>query len=316
MSAAALPFDVAGALGPDTAYVAPAAGRMPRDRLLAELADADAVITLLRDAVDDELLAAGPRLKVVANCAVGYDNVDVEACTRRGVPVTNTPGVLTDATADFTWALLLAAARRVVEGDALARGGAWTGWEPAQLLGAPVAGATLGIVGLGRIGAAVARRARGFDMTVLYAGRGEAPEAAAVGAARVGLDELFARADVVSLHCPLTPATRHLLDAAAFARMKPTAIVINTARGPCIDEAALVDALDRGAIAGAGLDVFEREPEIHPGLVASRRAVLAPHAGSATTTARAKMAEICATACRLALAGQRPEPVINPAVFG
>src|SRR5690606_754178 len=211
--------------------------------------------------------AAGPGLRVVANLAVGYDNVDVAAARARGVVVTNTPDVLTEATADLTWALLLAAARRVVEGDALVRAGRWEGWSATQLLGAPIARRTLGIVGLGTIGTAVARRARGFGMTVPYTNRSanEAAEAE-VGARRVGLDELLAEADVVSLHAPLNEGSRHLIDAAALARMKPSAILVNTGRGPLVDEAALVAALRDGEIAAAGLDVYEREPALAEGL--------------------------------------------------
>ncbi|RMH37710.1 MAG: D-glycerate dehydrogenase [Deltaproteobacteria bacterium] len=286
---------------------------MSRAELLAAVRDADALISLLVDRVDEELLAAAPRLRVVANCAVGYDNVDVAAATARGVAVTHTPDVLTDATADFTWALLLAVARRVVEGDALVRSGTWAGWEPGQLLGAPIAGRTLGIVGFGRIGRAVARRARGFDMAILYASpRPAGADAAALAARRVSLDELLAEADVVSLHCPLTDATRHLIDRRALAAMKSTALLVNTARGACVDEAALVDALEAGDIAGAALDVFEREPDVHPGLVASPKVVLAPHAGSATTAARAEMARLCAGAVRDVLSGRRPAHLLNP----
>jgi glyoxylate reductase len=312
VSSSALPFDVAGFLGDRVRYVAPREGRLDRAALLAAVADADALIAVLRDRIDGELLAAAPRLRVVANCAVGFDNVDLAAAAARRLPVTNTPGVLTDATADFAFALLLAAARRVVEGDALARSGRWTGWEPTQLLGAEVAGRTLGIVGMGRIGRAVARRARGFSMSIVYAARSDVPEEAAQGAQHVPVDELLGVADFVSLHCPLTPETAHLIDAAALRRMKRTAILINTARGGCVDEAALAAALRSGAIAGAGLDVFEREPLIHADLRAAPGVVLAPHAGSATTSTRARMAEICARAVRDALAGRRPATVVNP----
>jgi glyoxylate reductase len=322
VSSSRLPFDVAGALAGAAEYRAPAAGHMPRAELVAAVRDADALIALLTDRVDDELLAAAPRLRVVANCAVGYDNVDVAAATRRRVAVTNTPDVLTETTADFTFALLLGAARRLVEGDALVRSGTWTGWEPDQLLGAEVGGAALGIVGLGRIGRAVARRAVGFGMTIRYAGPRDVPGADALGAARVSLDELLARSDFVSLHCPLTEATRHLIDAAALARMRPGAILINTARGGCVDEAALAAALAAATpatpatIAGAALDVFEREPHVHAALVASEKVLLAPHAGSATTTTRGRMAGICAQAVRDALAGRRPATVVNPEVYG
>jgi glyoxylate reductase len=272
----------------------------------ALLPGADGLIALLTDRVDDALLdAAGPQLRVVANHAVGVDNVDVAACTRRGVVVTNTPDVLTEATADMTFALLLAAARRIVEGDALVRGGGWTGWAPTQHLGADVGGATLGLIGRGRIGEAVARRAAGFGMRVIHTAR----------SGGVPLDELLVTSDFVSLHCPLTPETRHIIDARALARMKPTAILVNTARGACVDEAALAEALAAGRIAGAGLDVFEAEPQVHPGLRASAKVVLAPHAGSATTSARRRMGEICATAVRDVLEGRRPPTVVNPEVY-
>ncbi len=288
---------------------------MTRDELLEAVIGADALISLLRDRVDDELLEAGPGLRVIANCAVGYDNVDIAAATRRGIPVTNTPDVLTEATADFAFALLLAAARRVVEGDRWVRSGTWTGWEPQQLLGAPVGGATIGIVGFGRIGQAVARRARGFAMEVLYADPHEMPAAQELEARRVSMDELLAGSDFVTLHCSLSPQTRHIIDAAALAKMRPTAILVNTARGACVDEDALVRALADGTIGGAGLDVFEREPEVVPELLTSDRVVLAPHAGSATTTTRARMAEICACAVRDALSGRRPETVVNPEIY-
>jgi glyoxylate reductase len=315
VASAALPFDVAGFLGASVDYRAPAVGRMARAELLRAVASADALITLLRDDVDDQLLAAAPRLKVVANCAVGYDNVDVAAATRRGVPVTNTPDVLTEATADFTFCLLLALARRVLEGDRLVRSGAWTGWEPGQLLGAPVAGAVLGIVGLGRIGQAVARRGAGFGMTVLYAGPRAVAVAARLGARHIAFTELLTAADFVSLHCPLTDETRRIMDAEALARMKPGAMLINTARGACVDEAALAAALATGRIAGAALDVFVSEPAVHPDLRASERVLLAPHLGSATTQARAAMARICAEAVRDTLAGHQPATVVNPEVF-
>jgi glyoxylate reductase len=309
---AALPVDVLAVLGDGVEVDVPAAGGRARADLLAAVAGADALVSLLTDRIDDELLAAGPRLRVVANVAVGYDNVDVVAATRRGVWVCNTPDVLTDATADFTFALLLAAARRVVEGDALVRSGTWRGWEPGQLLGADVGGRTLGIVGLGRIGRAVARRGRGFAMSLLYAGPREVAGADDLGATRVDLDELFAESDFVSLHCPLTPETRGLVDAAALARMRPGAILVNTARGACVDEAALAAALAAGRPGGAALDVFAAEPAVHPALVADRRVVLAPHAGSATTTVRARMAEISLRAARTVLEGGHPDTVVNP----
>ena len=317
-SSAALPFDITPLLG-DVAYRAPASGSMSRGQLLEALGEASALISLLSVRVDQALLAAAPRLRVVANFATGHDNVDVPAATRRQVVVTNTPDVLTEATADFAFALLLAAARRVVEGDRLVRGGAWTGWAPGLLLGADVAGATLGIIGMGRIGQAVARRARGFSMRILYTSRPDRPDdaagTAALGATRVGMDELLAGADFISLHCPLTPRTRHIIDGPAIAAMKPGAILINTARGACVDEVALAEALAAGRIAGAGLDVFAEEPVVHPALLTCDRVVLAPHAGSATTTARRRMAETCARAVRAVLDGRVPETVVNPEVY-
>lgn len=316
VSSSALPLDVPSILGPAVTYRAPARGHWARGRLLAEVRDADALIALLVDRVDEELLAAAPRLRAVANFAVGVDNIEVEAATARRVVVTNTPDVLTDATADFTFALLLAVARRVVEGDALVRSGQWQGWAPGQLLGAEVSGRALGLIGAGRIGRAVARRARGFGMRILYAGPRTVAAAEALGAERRALPALLAEADFVSLHCPLTAETRGLIDAEALARMKPGAILLNTARGACIDEAALAEALGAGRLGGAGLDVFAAEPRVHPGLLTCPRVVLAPHAGSATTTARRRMGEICASAARSVLEGGRPDTVVNPEVYG
>ncbi len=287
---------------------------IPRDELLRRAAGAAALVTLMSERVDDELLdAAGPRLRVVANYAVGYDNVDVAACAARGVAVTNTPDVLTDATADLAFALLLAAARRLVEGDALVRSGTWTGWQPGQLLGRQVSGRALGLVGLGRIGGAVARRARGFGMRLAYHNRrrDEAAEAE-LGAVYLPLDELLATSDFVSLHVPLTPATRHLIGARELALMKPTAVLVNTARGPVVDEAALVDALREGRLFAAGLDVFEREPEVHPGLPGLANVVLAPHVGSATVETRTAMALACSRAVVDVLQGRTP-PNLVPA---
>jgi glyoxylate reductase len=281
------------------------------------VAGADGLLCLLTDRVDDALLARAPALRVVANVAVGVDNIDVAACTRRRVCVANTPDVLTDATADLAWALLLAAARRLVEGDTLVRGGGWTGWSPTQLLGADVHGKTLGVIGFGRIGRAVARRARGFDMRVLYAAPRRAPETLEreLGATWRPLDALLAESDFVSLHCPLTDATRGLIGAAQLERMKPTAILVNTARGACVDEAALAGALARGRLAGAGLDVFADEPRVHERLRASPRAAFAPHIGSATIGARARMVELAATAAAAVLAGGRPRNLVNPEVL-
>jgi glyoxylate reductase len=291
-----LPIDVAPLLGAHQRVGGER--RLARAELLDAVAGVDGIITLLSDRVDDELLDRAPRLRVVANFAVGLDNVDLAACARRGVAVCNTPDVLTDATADLTLALILAAARRVVEGDSMVRAGTWTGWEPGQLLGMELAGRTLGIVGNGRIGRAVARRGAAFGMRVITSR--PAP-----------LDELLAASDVVSLHVPLTPATRGLIGARELGLMKPTAILINTARGACVDEAALIDALDGGRIGGAGLDVYTREPEVPEGLRRQPRAVLLPHLGSATRETRARMAELAATGARDVLDGKRPANLVN-----
>jgi glyoxylate reductase len=284
----------------------------PRDELLAGVAGCRGVLALLTERIDAELLdAAGPELRVVANLAVGYDNVDVAAAAARSVVVTNTPGVLTEATADLAWALVLSAARRVGEAERLVRDHGWTGWSPTQLVGHAVHGRTLGVVGMGAIGTAVARRARGFGMDVLYTNRTRRPEAEAeVGATFVPLPELFERSDIVSLNAPATAETHHLVDAAALARMKPTAILVNTARGSLVDEAALAAALADGTIAAAGLDVYEAEPTIHPALLALDNVVLLPHLGSATAETRAAMVELaCANIVAVLSGAEPPTPV-------
>ncbi len=254
----------------------------------------DAIVSMLTDRIDDALLARLPGLALVANVAVGVDNVDLAACRARGVAVTNTPDVLTDATADLAFALLLAAARRVAEGDRLLRAGTFPPWTLETMLGTTVHHRTIGIVGFGRIGRAVARRARGFEMNVLYTQRHRAPAAveADLGATHVSLDELTARSDFVTLHCPLTPETRGLFGEARFAAMKPGAIFVNTARGGCVDEAALARALARGHLGGAGLDVFAAEPAVDPALLAEPRVVLTPHVGSAELATRTAMARV------------------------
>ncbi len=270
----------------------------PYDELRRRTADAEGLLALLTDRVDAELIAAAPQLRAIANYAVGYDNIDVAAATDRGIPVGNTPDVLTDATADLAFALLLAAARRLPEAIASVRAGDWVTWEPGRHLGYDVHGATLGIIGLGRIGRAVARRAEGFDMTVLHTGsHGGLP-----------LEELLERSDFVSVHTPLTAATRHLIDAAALARMKPTAILINTARGPIVDQAALVQALHQGQIAGAALDVTDPEPlPADDPLLAAPNVIVAPHVGSATHSARERMSQLAVDNLMAALDG-RPMP--------
>ena len=281
-----------------------------RDELGAGLRGKQALLCLLTERIDSELLDAAPDLRVVANLAVGYDNIDVPAATERGVVVTNTPDVLTDATAELTWALILSTARRVVEGDTLVREGRWTGWSPTQLIGVSLTGKTLGIFGMGKIGAAVARRARAFSMAVVYTNRNrnEAVEAE-VGARAVPFEELLEVSDVLTRHAPSTPETRHAIDEAALARLRPNAILVNTARGPLVDEAALVRALQSGRIAAAGLDVFEREPRLEAGLAELANVVLLPHLGSATAEARGAMVELC---CRNILAVLADEPAITP----
>ncbi len=268
----------------------------------------EAIVSVVTDRVDEALLARAPRVRIVANVAVGYDNIDVAACAARGVVVTNTPGVLTDATADLAFSLLLAAARRVVEGDRLLRRGEFIGWTPSFLLGARVHGSTLGLVGLGRIGQAMARRARGFGMPVLYAARTRAsPDVErALGATQVSLDDLFRHADFVSLHCPLTPETRHLVNAGRLSRMKVGAVLVNTSRGACVDEAALAAALRTGHLAAAGLDVFEDEPRVHHDLLALENVVLAPHIGSADGPTRVAMASMAIESVLAVLAGEPP----------
>ncbi len=271
------------------------------------LSEAEAAICTLTESITAELLAQAPRLRILANCAVGYNNIDLAAARARGVVITNTPDVLTDATADLTWALMLAVARRITEGDRLARSGAWTGWEPTQLLGADVAGATLGIVGMGRIGQAVARRAEGFGMRILYASRRPVSTGGSAAWQPCDLDSLLGQADFLSLHVPLSAETRRLIGAPQLHRMKPSAYLINTSRGPIVDEEALVAALQAGRLAGAGLDVYEQEPLIHPGLRALPNVVLLPHLGSATATTRMRMGMMCVENI-LAVWDGRPAP--------
>jgi glyoxylate reductase len=270
-------------------------------------AQADAVICMLSDRIDAELLSHAARLKILANYAVGYNNIDLAAAESRGIAVTNTPDVLTDATADLTWSLLLAVARHVIEGDRWMRAGTWQGWAPTQMLGADVAGKTLGIIGMGRIGQAVAQRSQGFRMPVLYTS--PRPVAAPPGAVwtRHSLEEVLAQSDFLSLHVPLTERTRRLIGPRELGLMKPSAFLINTARGPVVDEAALVSALKTGTIAGAGLDVYEQEPAIHPGLTALPNVVLLPHLGSATLNTRIRMGMICLANIDAVLNG-RPAP--------
>lgn len=290
--------------------------RPPREEVLQRVKDKEGLICLLTEKVNDELLRAAPKLRIAANVAVGYDNIDVDACTKRGVVLTNTPGVLDETTADFAWTLMMAVARRIAEGEALARSGNWKGWNLDQLIGTDVWGKTLGIVGFGRIGRAVARRAAGFQMKVIYTDAVRAPEEAekAVNAEFRDMNSLLADSDFVSLHVPLLPETRGLFDGPKFHRMKPTAFLINTARGPVVDEAALVFALETKKIAGAALDVYEQEPFIHPGLKRPN-VVLAPHLASASLETRSKMALIAATNVVTLFKGQMPPNMVNPGVL-
>ncbi len=293
----------------------------PEDRsldkkdLIEAVRGRDAVLCLLTDAIDAEVLEAARGCKVFANMAVGYNNIDVAAATKLGILVTNTPGVLTDCTADLTWALILAVSRRVVEGDVEMRAGRFPGWGPLYMLGGDVTGQTLGLIGPGRIAQAVAERAKGFRMKVVYHGRKPSPGLDALGASRLPLEELLAVSDFVSLHVPLNDQTRHMIDAKALAKMKPSAYLINTARGPVVDEAALVVALKERRIAGAGIDVYEREPEMAEGLAECDTAVLLPHLGSATISTRAAMSRIAAENLVAVLQGRPPLNPVNPDVL-
>lgn len=284
---------------------------LSREELLAGVRDADALICMLSDRIDSELLDSAPALKVIANYAVGHDNIDVGAVRKRGIEVTNTPGVLTEATADLAWALLLAAARNLGAGERMVRAGEWTGWGPMQLLGEPLQGRTLGIVGMGAIGQAVARRGKGFGMEIIYFNRNRvAPEIeSSLSAQFVSFDELVRRSDFVSLHAPLNEQSRHLFSQPTFQSMKSTAVLVNTARGALIDEVELVAALQQGSIAAAGLDVYEFEPKITEGLVSLDNVVLAPHLGSASTSARGDMVRLCCENVIAVLAGK---PALTP----
>jgi glyoxylate reductase len=290
---------------------------MTRPELLAAAADKDGVLCLLNDKIDAEFFDAAPKVRGLANYAVGYDNMDVAEATKRRVPLSNTPDVLTAATADMAWALLFAVARRVVESDSVMRSGKWPGWGPMQFIGGDITGATLGIVGAGRIGAAMAARSKGFGMKVLYtdARRNETFEKE-VGARFVGFDELLGQSDYVSVHVPLLPETRHIFNYEAFGKMKRTAYLINTARGPVLDEAALVKALKDGLIAGAGLDVYEREPAMTEGLATLSNVVLTPHTASATVASRRGMAVKAATNLLAMLRGERAPDCLNPGIYG
>lgn len=295
----------------------------PEDRnitkaeLLEIVAEQDALITMLSDPIDAEVIEAGHKLKVIANYAVGFNNIDVEAATKRKIAVVNTPDVLTDATADFAWALLMSAARRVIEGDVMTRNGKFEGWAPELLLGVEVYGKTLGLIGAGRIGRAVAKRAQGFDMRVLYHNRTRLSEKVEkeYNLEYVDLKTLLKESDFVSLHCPLTPETKYLIGEAELNMMKPTSVLINTARGPVVDEVALVQALRDGVIYSAGLDVFEDEPALKPGLAELPNVVLAPHIASAGIETRAKMVNMVVNDVIAVLKGERPLNPVNQEIF-
>ncbi len=290
--------------------------RISRAALLDAVREKEALVCLLTEKINEELLHAGRKLRIVANVAVGFDNIDLAACTKRGVVASNTPGVLDETTADFAWTLLMAVARRLVEGDRLARSGEWKGWDLDQMCGADVWGKTLGILGFGRIGRAVARRSKGFKMRVLYndAVRAPAEAEAELSAEFADFNTVLAESDFITVHVPLLPETRQLISAPQLARMKPGAFLINTSRGPVVDEAALVAALERGKIAGAALDVYENEPFIHPGL---RRpnVVLAPHIASASVETRTKMACMAAENVIALFEGRTPPNALNPEVL-
>jgi glyoxylate reductase len=298
------------AVHPEDAALAPAE--------LAERCRDAAGLLVVGVRVNEEVLSQAPSLKVVANCGVGYDNINVAACTRRGIVVTNTPGVLTDTTADLAFALLMAVARRVVEADGFVREGRWQRWEWGRLWGTDIHHQTLGLYGFGRIGQAVAKRGRGFAMRIIYHDTLRASNAVEreLGAEYVDRNTLLREADFLSLHVPLTPETHHLIGARELGLMKPTAILINTARGQVVDEDALVHALQSRQIAGAGLDVFEHEPHLHPELSQLENVVLLPHLGSATAATRLKMAMLAAENLLAALEGRRPPNIVNPEVYG
>ena len=290
---------------------------LTKEEIIRGIDGVDGLLCLLTDTIDDEILAANSNLKVVANFAVGFNNIDVEAATRRRIPVTNTPGVLTDTTADMAFALLMDAARRVAEGDRFVRTKAWQGWGPLQFLGADVTGATLGLIGLGRIGRAMIPRAGGFQMRVLYWNRTRLPaeEEERLGVRYSDMDEVLGESDFVSVHVALNEETRHLIGKRELSLMKSTSCIVNTARGPVIDEKALVEALKTGVIASAGLDVYEEEPVLEPELYTMPNAVLAPHLGSGTIGTRTKMGNMAAENCLAACRGETPPNLVNPEVY-
>ena len=294
-------------------------GVIPRSLLLEKVKDTDGLLVLLTDMIDKKLIvAAGKKLRVISNYAVGYNNIDVVEATKRGIMVTNTPGVLTETTADLAWALLMCIGRRIVEGDKLVRAGKFRGWEPMLLLGTDIHESTLGLIGFGRIGQAMARRAKGFNLKVIYYDREPVPPIIEkeLGASYVSFDELLRKSDFISVHVPLTEETFHLIGQEEFSMMKKESYLINTARGPIIDEKALVKALKGGVIRGAALDVFENEPAIEQEFMNLNNVVIVPHIGSASYRTRTKMAIMAAKNLISALRGERPEFLVNPEVLG
>ncbi|HQK83660.1 MAG TPA: D-glycerate dehydrogenase [Atribacter sp.] len=294
-------------------------GVIPRSLLLEKVKDTDGLLVLLTDMIDKKVIvAAGKKLRVISNYAVGYNNIDVVEATKRGIMVTNTPGVLTETTADLAWALLMCIGRRIVEGDKLVRAGKFRGWEPMLLLGTDIHESTLGLIGFGRIGQAMARRAKGFNLKVIYYDREPVPPIIEkeLGASYVSFDELLRKSDFISVHVPLTEETFHLIGQEEFSMMKKESYLINTARGPIIDEKALVKALKGGVIRGAALDVFENEPAIEQELMNLNNVVIVPHIGSASYRTRTKMAIMAAKNLISALRGERPEFLVNPEVLG
>jgi glyoxylate reductase len=306
------------AFGASDVTIFPEDRPIPREVLLEGVKGADAILSMLTEPMNPEVFdAAGPQLKIVANMAVGYNNIDVPAATARGIAVSNTPDVLTETTADLTFALILATARRLCESEHFLRSGQWSSWSPTFMLGMDVYGKTLGIYGLGRIGKAVVRRAKAFNMKVIYHSRTQLPaaEETELGLIYVDFPTLLAESDIVSPHCPLTDETRHVFNGATFKAMKKSAIFVNTTRGPVVDEAALAAALHAGDIFAAGLDVYEEEPKIHPDLLTVSNIVLLPHIGSSTLETRSAMANLAAENIIALLKGKTPPTCVNPGVL-
>lgn len=291
--------------------------KLTKEEIVEKIKGKDGIISMLDDPIDADVINASPNLKVISNYAVGFNNIDIKTATEKGIVVTNTPGVLTNATADLAWALLMAVSRRIVEGDKYLRAGKFHCWGPKLMLGYEFAGKTLGIIGMGRIGSAVAKRAKGFDMHVIYYKRRRLSEEEEreIGAEYVNLDELLSSSDFISIHTPLTEDTKNMLGEEQFKKMKKNCILVNTARGPIIDEKALAKALKEGWIAGAGLDVYENEPAVTPELLELDNVVLEPHIGSATYEARERMAEMVVEDCLAVLNGKKPQNIVNKEVY-